>query len=496
MRNLLLLGADRATVSLYQAHLKSADLALVASETVEPIADFLRLGQPAAVLLDATGSKVDAGKLVSRIRAESEFRTLPVLVLTNGPPGQTTEEIRGDSFTRSFQKPATVVAEVAKAILEMMNASDHAPVVQSVTAHLTDCHLVTANGKNADLFEIDDSSARLVRVQGSEADQRLSQLAQQLSAKASDHRYEQCEGQCRPSRKEGETETLRAVDEDRATATERGCAAELTLESPTVTVGAHPSRPVMEPERPQAQVKVAEAEEAAMSVKIPGRCAAGVEAQPQAPPASPGPGHSQGEEFSLEQKLAAIEAYHMATSELERLRGQLAEERSGRQRIEVEMMEVKLLNEELMRRLEEVAQTEPRLRETIQSLQSELQDSATKLSAAESSLQTQTRECRGLEIRCKSLDGQVAELSRQLSAQTAVEQSRIRQEVNLKNWFAEQKAELARSKTALACQMRIVQRVRATMEGALTQATQELNNTSSVLVEDEDVALANPTPSR
>ena len=141
MRNILLLGADPATVFLYRSHFERAGIALASADLVEPLEDFIRLAQPNALLLDVSHPKTDGEAILRTIRAQPDFKALPVFALTDRQPAHGSGLPLSGS-TKSFQKLPSLVPAVVKAVTMALNSPDNPPVLQtdgkSKTQALTD----------------------------------------------------------------------------------------------------------------------------------------------------------------------------------------------------------------------------------------------------------------------------------------------------------------------------------------------------------------------
>ncbi|MHC1767668.1 MAG: response regulator [Verrucomicrobiia bacterium] len=132
MANILLLGADEATVSQYRNLFEHIGIAVASAEIVEPVEDLLRLAKPSAILLDLSRTRQDGVRLIRAIRSQAEFKTLPVYAITDaaavGSHGLDAVEGVTASFGNDSAGIPRNVATIAGALGADEIAADSRPV--------------------------------------------------------------------------------------------------------------------------------------------------------------------------------------------------------------------------------------------------------------------------------------------------------------------------------------------------------------------------------
>lgn len=132
MANILLLGADEATVSQYRNLFEHIGIAVASAEIVEPVEDLLRLAKPSAILLDLSRTRQEGGRLIRAIRSQAEFKTLPVYAITDAAAVGSHGLDAVEGVTASFgNDPAGIprnVATIAGALGADEIAADSRPV--------------------------------------------------------------------------------------------------------------------------------------------------------------------------------------------------------------------------------------------------------------------------------------------------------------------------------------------------------------------------------
>lgn len=224
-----------------------------------------------------------------------------------------------------------------------------------------------------------------------------------------------------------------------------------------------------ETERLKTELQNVAAEKAQLQAKLNGLHAHESVSHPSSP--------SNG---SVQHKLEEMTAYDLLTGELSRVRNQLVEERSQRQRLQAEVNDLEETKEDLARKLECFTQTERTRQQATETLEAKLQETIAKLASVEASLQSHSRENRRLQLRTKELEEQLGDLTSQLSMQAVLEQSRRRREAELEACIVEQQAQIANSKAALAAEGACMQRSRERIHFALCRVIQELNADKAV----------------
>lgn len=211
-------------------------------------------------------------------------------------------------------------------------------------------------------------------------------------------------------------------------------------------------------------------------------------------PADSEHGEGRATEAPLQRKFQEMAAYELVTGELVRVRSQLRDERSQRQRLEASIGEAEGIKEELSRKLETSQASERTCVQTIESLQMKLQEAAAKVESLEASNLTHARENRRLQLRAKDLEQELTEMSNQLSTQAVLEQSRRRHEAELEACMLQQQAELANAKAALAKEDAAIKRAREKIQSALCRVIHDLDSEKDSLfseaVESEELVQA------
>ena len=227
-----------------------------------------------------------------------------------------------------------------------------------------------------------------------------------------------------------------------------------------------------ETDRLKARLQAVETEKAELQAKLNVRQAAESKASVQTTHAA---------ESSLQRRMEEMEAYELVTGELNRVRHQLADERSQRQRMQAEVGELEDTKADMAKKLETLTQSDRLRQQTIDSMETRLQETLTKLSAVEASLQTQSRESRRTALRARELEEQLGDLTSQVTTQSAIEQSRRRREAELEACIVEQQAQIANAKAAVAAEGVSMQRTRERIHFALCRVIQELNTDKASL---------------
>jgi hypothetical protein len=587
MGKILLVGADPGTVFLYRVFLERAGLGLASSKLVEPLDDLVRLGKPAALLLDVGGAQpADAEALARGIRSQEEFQGLPVFTLTSQPLGEPATGAGADHPRTCFQNCPTAIPEVVKAVkdaLKAVNASTFADS-EAIGGCGSDqgSNKVDVDGGDTQLSRaeilIDDTSAHLFEIPLSELQSKLNGLAKQLSPRefseggsepiAGGQRV-QCDelsvtqGQTKPCEEKGlELTTDLEVNEQYKTHAagplecvrtgKAGEAEGLLIQKqgqcerlPAESSDLHKTGQTLEDrddldqmrqlgERELAQKQRENAcrtsaeevlgaaleRQSALELELnqatraPGRAvqeatkfaseAEGLEAQHQTtrkekeiPRSRVDESHrleTENKAF-LEQKLDLMAAFDALTTELDKVRTQLVEERSQRQRAEAAIVDLQASEQELTNRLAAVSRSDLAHQQNAQMLELELEDAKSKLSTSESALQCQLREFRRLEVKCKGLEENIRDLATQLSSQTVIDEARRRREAELKSHLLAQQTEIERSSTALGTHRAAIERVKNTIQANLQALLQELQieprleEQNDILLEEDKNAL-------
>src|ERR1039458_8409992 len=131
-RKVLVIGAEPATVSLYNSQLEPAGFSLASASLGDPILEKVRDSKAEAVLLDLSSPSPGGAEALRRIRGESAFESLPLFVLSNGTAGGPADELAQDARVKVFKKASVPPADVARAIEETLNARKDGSVVASV----------------------------------------------------------------------------------------------------------------------------------------------------------------------------------------------------------------------------------------------------------------------------------------------------------------------------------------------------------------------------
>lgn len=227
-----------------------------------------------------------------------------------------------------------------------------------------------------------------------------------------------------------------------------------------------------EAERLKAQLDQAARQNAELHAKLNGSAAS--EHRAAGHPSAPAGG-------SFQERIDEMTAYDLVAGELSRVRNQLAEERSQRQKLQTSVRELEDVKDDLTKKLDTLSEAEQAHQQTARSLEAKLKDTLARLTTMENSLQAQSRECRRLQQRASELEEQVNDLSSQLTTQAVIEQSRRRRESELEACIVEQQAQIANSKAALAAEGAAMQRTRERIHFALCRVIQELTDDKAAL---------------
>jgi CheY-like chemotaxis protein len=184
---------------------------------------------------------------------------------------------------------------------------------------------------------------------------------------------------------------------------------------------------------------------------------------------------SQGKNDGFQHELDDIAAFDLLTRELNQVRAQLLEERLQRQRIESTQNELKNDNDDLTRKLEAAAQRELAQQQARETLELNVRDSNLKLEKIEATSRSASGEFRHLESKLKDLEARLEHQSSQASIQSIVEESLRRRQAELTAGLTEQRAEVAKTRSALAENQAHLRRTKQNVQAVLSRLIQDLD---------------------